>query len=69
MCSPRMRRSSFPRRDPLAIASAIRQTIDHRDESSARAESARHRLATTFAVAPWLAAYERLYREVSGQQV
>ncbi|HTE46132.1 MAG TPA: glycosyltransferase family 4 protein [Gemmatimonadaceae bacterium] len=53
-----------PSEDPTALAGAIRRTLDEPALAAARAESSRSRLETSFAVEPWLAAYENLYRQV-----
>ncbi|MEP6492861.1 MAG: glycosyltransferase [bacterium] len=53
-----------PSEDSTALADAIRQTFNDPAAAAARADSARRRLAESFAVAPWLSAYEKLYRQV-----
>jgi glycosyltransferase involved in cell wall biosynthesis len=51
-----------PADDPAALASAIREAHDHPADAAARAARARSRLATDFAAAPWIEAYDRIYR-------
>jgi glycosyltransferase involved in cell wall biosynthesis len=53
----------IPPDDPLALASAIREVHDHPDDAARRASHARSRLDRDFATAPWLEAYERIYRD------
>jgi glycosyltransferase involved in cell wall biosynthesis len=53
-----------PPEDPAALAAAIRAVHDHPDAARSRADSARRRLDTEFALAPWLARYEAIYRQV-----
>jgi glycosyltransferase involved in cell wall biosynthesis len=50
--------------DPAALAEAIRCVRADPAAAAARARRARERLANKFALAPWLAAYERIYRSV-----
>ena len=52
--------------NPRALAAAIRQVRDDPDAARRRADLARHRLLRCFAAEPWLAEYERLYREIGG---
>jgi len=51
--------------DPRALASAIRQVHAAPREAAERAGKARDRLDKEFAGEPWLAAYERIYRDTS----
>ena len=50
--------------DPAALAAAIRGVYADSKAAAARARRARQRLANEFALAPWLATYERIYRNV-----
>ena len=51
-----------PPDDPAALAEAIRRVSSDPAGAAARARRARERLARDFAVAPWLARYEQIYR-------
>ena len=53
-----------PPDDPSALADAIRRVWADPAAAAARARRARERLATGFALAPWLASYERIYRSL-----
>jgi glycosyltransferase involved in cell wall biosynthesis len=53
-----------PPDDPVALADAIRCVWADPAAAAARARRARERLATGFALAPWLASYERIYRSL-----
>ncbi|MFL5540194.1 MAG: glycosyltransferase [Longimicrobiaceae bacterium] len=53
-----------PADDPAALAAALRRVHRSPAEAFARAEAARRRLGTRYAVDPWLDAYEALYAEV-----
>jgi glycosyltransferase involved in cell wall biosynthesis len=53
-----------PSQDPAALARALGRTLGDPAGARARAAAARRRLETDFAVAPWLARYAALYREV-----
>jgi len=55
-----------PPDDPAALADAIRCVWADATAATTRARRARERLATTFALAPWLASYERIYRSLRG---
>jgi glycosyltransferase involved in cell wall biosynthesis len=50
--------------DPVALAAAIRCVHADVAAAGARARRAQQRLANEFALAPWLAKYERIYRSV-----
>src|SRR5256885_5660485 len=54
-----------PPDDPAALAEAIRGVRSDPAGAAARARRARERLARAFAVGPWLARYEQIYRGVS----
>src|SRR5262245_22603238 len=54
-----------PSENPAALADAIRRVRTDRVGGASRAQAARRRLEQSFAVAPWLAAYERLYRAIA----
>ncbi len=45
-----------------ALAAAVRTALAERSDAAARVVAATNRLTATFAVEPWLAGYERLYR-------
>lgn len=49
---------------PVALAAAIAEVRADAAAARARVEAARARLATAYALDPWLAAYERIYRDV-----
>jgi glycosyltransferase involved in cell wall biosynthesis len=49
--------------DAGGLARAVRATCEDRSSAQARAGRARRRLAEAFAVEPWLARYEAIYRE------
>ena len=51
-----------PSEDPVALAAAVRATFTDPAAASARTAAARRRLATEFAVGPWLDRYEEIYR-------
>lgn len=53
-----------PPEDPAMLASAIATVLRDRPAAARRAERARHRLTTEFAVEPWLRRYEALYRSI-----
>jgi glycosyltransferase involved in cell wall biosynthesis len=53
-----------PSDDPAALANAIELAKAQPEERDRRARSARERLEQRFGLAPWLARYERLYRQV-----
>ena len=53
-----------PPDDPAALAGAIRDAYGSPQERQARADRARGRVASQFAVGPWLDRYEALYREL-----
>jgi glycosyltransferase involved in cell wall biosynthesis len=50
--------------DPSALTGAIRGIRDDPGGAALRADAARLRLERVYSAEPWLAAYERLYREV-----
>lgn len=52
--------------DPEALAQALRGALAEAGASAARAEAARDRVDREFAITPWLARYEALYRAVAG---
>ncbi|MDQ3809881.1 MAG: glycosyltransferase [Chloroflexota bacterium] len=52
-----------PAEDPAALAAAIRQVYDNPAGAAARARAACVRLARQFSVAPWVAAYGRIYHQ------
>lgn len=51
--------------DTEGIARAIDDVLDGRDESAARAEAAKSRLASQFAVRPWVHRHIDLYRTIA----
>jgi glycosyltransferase involved in cell wall biosynthesis len=51
-----------PSEDPRALAGAIAQALDDPAAATRRAQAASEVLASRFALDPWLAAYEELYR-------
>ena len=53
-----------PAEDPAALAGAIQEAFSLPEARKSKAEAARQRLATQFAVAPWLDQYEALDREL-----
>ncbi len=53
-----------PSEDPAAVAAALCSVREDASAARARAERAAQRLAREFAVDPWLAAYETLYRQL-----
>lgn len=55
-----------PADDPLALAAAIRATIDDPASASMRAQAAEQRQRSEYDVAPWAARYESLYRHLIG---
>lgn len=55
-----------PTDDPLALAAAIRATIDDPASASMRAQAAEQRQRSEYDVAPWAARYESLYRHLIG---
>jgi glycosyltransferase involved in cell wall biosynthesis len=52
-----------PAEDPASLAAAIRHVYDAPAASSARALAARARLVRQFSVTPWVAEYDRIYRQ------
>ena len=54
-----------PSDDPVVLADRIRDLYDNAGPARERARAARARLERDFAVAPWLARYEAIYREVA----
>jgi glycosyltransferase involved in cell wall biosynthesis len=52
-----------PPEDPEALARAVREALGDPAAARRRAQSARERLASAYALAPWLDAYEAFYRE------
>jgi glycosyltransferase involved in cell wall biosynthesis len=52
----------IPPEDPRALAAAIREAHEHPADAAARAARARRRLEKDFAAAPWIDAYDRIYR-------
>jgi glycosyltransferase involved in cell wall biosynthesis len=56
-----------PSDDPVALAATIRDIYRHAGPAQERARAARARLEREFAVAPWLARYEAIYRQVARQ--
>lgn len=57
--------SLVPPEDPASLAAAIRGAFARPADRAARAEHARGRLTSRFALAPWLRAYEAIYRGVA----
>jgi glycosyltransferase involved in cell wall biosynthesis len=55
----------IPPENPAALASAIREIHDHPADAAARTARARTRLENDFATAPWIEAYERIYRNAA----
>src|SRR5438309_914973 len=53
-----------PSDDPGALADAVRCVWADAVAAATRARRARERLATGFALAPWLASYDRVYRSL-----
>jgi glycosyltransferase involved in cell wall biosynthesis len=53
-----------PPDDPGALADAVRRVWADPVAAAARARRARERLETGFALAPWLASYDRIYRSL-----
>jgi glycosyltransferase involved in cell wall biosynthesis len=53
-----------PPEDPASLAEAIRRVYTDSTATAIRAGAARRRLESEFAVAPWLASYEHIYRAV-----
>ena len=53
-----------PPEDPGALAGAIRATLDDHEGATARARAAQLRQKTQFAVGPWSARYETIYRDL-----
>jgi len=51
--------------DPAALASAVRALFEDPTEARCRAERGRSRLESEYAPAPWVEAYERIYRDVA----
>ena len=51
------------RENVAALAGGIRDVYHNRPAASERAQKARRRLHNEFAVAPWIDAYEKIYRE------
>lgn len=58
-----------PPNDPAALAAAIRSVYADPTAAAARARAAQQRLAQNFAVEPWLASYEALYRSIARSRV
>lgn len=56
-----------PPGEPRALAAALRQVATDTGAAMARARAASARLASEFAVGPWLAAYEAIYRGIRAQ--
>lgn len=56
-----------PSEDPVALADAVRSVYDDPAAARARAARARQRLLTQFALQPWIARYDRIYRGVTNQ--
>jgi glycosyltransferase involved in cell wall biosynthesis len=54
--------------DPGAIAAAVRELHAEPSIGAQRAEAAHRRLAVDFAAGPWLDAYQRIYREITGER-
>lgn len=52
----------IPPDDSGALAAAIREAHEHPADAAARAARARSRLEKDFAAAPWIEAYDRIYR-------
>lgn len=55
-----------PAEDPEALAAAIREALERPDTAKSRAARAAERLAETYALEPWLDAYEKIYRSAIG---
>lgn len=53
-----------PPEDPASLAEAIRRVYGDSIATATRARAARRRLEREFALAPWLASYEHIYRTV-----
>jgi glycosyltransferase involved in cell wall biosynthesis len=53
--------------DPDALAAALRELHGDTAEAARRANAARRRIDTDFALGPWLDAHERVYREARGR--
>ena len=53
-----------PPEDPVALAAAIRSVATDREAARVRAQAARARLETHYALQPWLARYEAIYDRV-----
>lgn len=53
-----------PPEDPASLAEAIRRVYADATATATRARAARRRLEREFALAPWLASYEHIYRTV-----
>jgi glycosyltransferase involved in cell wall biosynthesis len=51
-----------PSEEPLALATAIQSIVDENASAMTRTEAAARRLEQQFGVAPWLDAYENVYR-------
>ena len=58
-----------PSDDPVALADAIRSVYSDPTAAATRACAAQQRLSQNFAAAPWLAAYEALYRNIARSRV
>jgi glycosyltransferase involved in cell wall biosynthesis len=54
-----------PSEDPPALAAAVKSIVDVPEAATARAAAAAARLEDQFGVAPWLDAYETVYREAA----
>ncbi len=54
-----------PPNDPVALAAALRAVYHDPAEARARARRAHGRLQRDFSLGPWIARYERIYRQVS----
>jgi len=53
-----------PPEDPASLAEAVRRVYANPTATAMRARAARRRLEREFALEPWLASYERIYRTV-----
>ncbi|HJP58606.1 MAG TPA: glycosyltransferase, partial [Gemmatimonadaceae bacterium] len=60
--------SLVPPDNPEALASAIRDSLQHPDEARRRASLAQRRLSDTFSQKDWLARYDAVYSEVAGRR-
>jgi len=55
-----------PPKSPAALASALRTIIQNEERAAGLAQAGRERLRLEFAIGPWVAAYEALYRSLAG---